>query len=87
MLMLDMHRQLGTNKHEPYLETNNKRPGAALGETEAEKNEMLARRNFSWNKEHFLLTSARLELQFIDWKKVLNVHCAKSSSSGIFFAS
>lgn len=47
-------------KHEPYLETNNKRPGPALGTTNSENDEMLARRNFSWSKPKFDLTSARI---------------------------
>ena len=48
---------------------------------------MVARRNFTWNKAHFDLTSARIQLELVDWKKVLSVHCAKSSTSGVFFAS
>jgi hypothetical protein len=74
-------------KHEPYLDTNNKRPGPQLDESEKEKDEMVSRRNFVWTKPKFDLTSARLDLELIDWKKVLAVHCAKSSSSGVFFAS
>ena len=40
-----------------------------------------------WTKGKFNLTSARLDMQLIDWKKVLSVHCAKTTSSGVFFAS
>jgi hypothetical protein len=47
----------------------------------------LARRNFAWEKGRFDLTSARLNLELIDWKKVLSVHTAKTSTSGVFFAS
>jgi hypothetical protein len=67
--------------------TSNKRPGPGLEITERERDEMVARRNFTWNKLKFDLTSARLNLELLDWKKVLGVHCAKSSSSGVFFAS
>ena len=35
MLLLDMHKKKAM-RHEPYLETNNKRPGAALGTTSQE---------------------------------------------------
>lgn len=43
--------------NEPYLQTNNKRPGPSLEESEREKDEMIARRNFVWNKPKFDLTS------------------------------
>jgi hypothetical protein len=48
---------------------------------------MLARKHITWNKPRFELTSARLALDLVEWRKVLAVHCAKSSSSGVFFAS
>ena len=47
--MLDMHKK-NMMKHEPYLETDNKRPGPQLDPTEAEKDEMLKRRSHAWNK-------------------------------------
>lgn len=59
MLLLDMHKK-NAMKHEPYLETNNKRPGPAIGVSNAESDEMLARRNFTWTKPKFDLTSARI---------------------------
>ena len=40
MLLLDMHKK-SSLKYEPYLQTNNKRPGPELETTEAEKNEMV----------------------------------------------
>jgi len=59
MMLLDMHKK-NTMKHEPYLETNNKRPGPGLETTANEKDEMVARRNFTWSKPKFDLTSARI---------------------------
>ncbi len=86
MMLLDMHKK-NSMKHEPYMETNNKRPGPILEPSEAEKDEMIKRKNITWNKAKFDLTSARIELELLDWKKVLSIHCAKSSTSGVFFAS
>jgi len=84
--MLEMHKR-GARKHEPYLETDNKRPGPPMGESEAEAREIQERKKITWSKEKFNLTSARLDLSLVEWRKVLSVHCAKSSSTGVFFAS
>ena len=40
MLLLDFHKKASL-KHDPYLQTNNKRPGAPLEQTSAEKDELL----------------------------------------------
>lgn len=85
-MLLDMHKKYA-QQHEPYLQTSNKRPGPSLLDSSPQKDELIARRNFSWTKSNFDLTSSRLCLDLIDWKKVLSVHCAKSGTSGVFFAS
>ena len=58
-MLLDMHKK-NLMKHEPYQETNNKRPGPGLEVTASEKDELVARRNFTWSKPKFDLTSARI---------------------------
>ena len=40
MMLLELHKNKGL-RHEPYLETNNKRPGPSLDSTNAEKEEMI----------------------------------------------
>jgi len=84
--LLAIHKRAAI-KHAPYVETDNKRPGPSMLTSQHENQEMMARKNITWNKPQFDLTSARLSLDLVEWRKVLAVHCARSSASGVFFAS
>ena len=59
--MVDMYKK-NLQKHEPYLQTNNKRPGPPLEQSENEKGELIQRRNYAWEKGKFNLTTSRLNL-------------------------
>lgn len=77
-------------KHEPYWETENKRPGPAFDTTKAEKDEMHDRDNFAATerkKRRFMLTSNKLNLELIDWNKLVAIHNLKNDVNKIFFVS
>ena len=87
--LVNLYHKAG-HKHEPYLETENKRPGPALDETKPEKEEMQDRKNFAAmerKKKRFLLTSNKLNLELIDWNKLVAVHNLKNEVNKIFFVS
>lgn len=77
-------------KHEDYLETDNKRPGPAFDPTDAERAEMQDREDFAANerrKRRFMLTSNKLNLELIDWNKLVAIHALKNDINKIFFVS
>lgn len=77
-------------KHEDYMETQNKRPGPPLANTDAYKSELNERENFnmmekSWKK--FNLTSNWLNLDLVEWGNMLSVYSIKNDSNKLFFIS
>jgi len=87
--LVDLYHKAGY-KHEQYLETDNKRPGPSMEASEGQKDEMHDRDNFA-NKEKrkrkFMLTSNKLNLELIDWSKLVGIHNLKNDVNKIFFVS
>lgn len=77
-------------KHEPYLGTQNKRPGPALGDSESFKEEMNERENFKLVEKYkwkFNLTSNRMNLELIEWGWLVSVYAIKNDANKLFFIS
>lgn len=87
--LVDLYHKAGY-KHEQYLETDNKRPGPGLEPSKDEREEMHDRDNFAAlerKKRRFMLTSNKLNLDLIDWSKLLAIHNLKNDVNKIFFVS
>ena len=79
------HYEINGTKYEQYLGTNNKRPGPAMEESQAERDMMVLRKDKNKREEakNFKFSSPRVNLKVNDWKKMISIE--QASQSGVFY--